>query len=246
MEKDLPIDKQVLLDAFFSGRLDDTGRKRFDEYLEEDAAFREEYEFQTEIKKALQHQDIAAFRDQLHSIEAKLSAGKPNRNALWIWMSAAVVLLIASVLLYISGKDVSTKQDLYAQYFRPQANIHYPITRNARDASLEYQAYLAYETENWALAANLLDSAMSTVQRPELAFYLANAFMAENRYDDAIPLLEDYRNSGDEYADRASWYLALSHLALGENDSAKSYLVEVVRTQSYPHELASELLAKMQ
>lgn len=233
------------MDAYFLDRLSDSDRVLFEEYLTSDDTFREEYEFQKDLKKALQHQDVAVFRDQLRSIEAKHAAGKPKRNTFWIWMSAAAVLLIVSFMLYVSGPNAPSDQDLYAQYFRPQANIHDPITRSSSDVSLEYQAYLAYETEDWNLAAQLLDSAMTIAQRPELGFYLANAYMADHRYEDAIPLLEAYRNSGDAHSERATWYLALSHLALGQSERAISYLEEVVRIQSYPHELASDLLAKM-
>jgi len=245
MEKDLPIDKQALLDAFFSGRLDDTERKRFEEYLEEDVAFREAYEFQTDVKKALQHQDIAAFRDQLNSIEAGRTVKQSDSRKLWIWLSAASVLLVAGYLVYSTVWRIESEKDLFQQYFDVQANIHYPITRSAQEPSLEYQVFIAYESQNWPLAQSLLDSAMSVDHRPEFALYLANVYMVQRRFDQAIPLLEHYLKSGDMYSDRALWFLALSHLALDQKDRSIEYLNEMVRLQSYPHEQATELLSKL-
>ena len=245
MEKDLPIDKQALLDAFFSGRLDDTERKRFDEYFEEDAAFREAYEFQTDVKKALQHQDIAAFRDQLKSIEASRTVEQSYGRMLWVWLSAAAVVIVAGYLVYSTAWRIESDQDLFQHYFDVQANIHNPITRSAQEPSVEYQAFVAYESQNWPLAQSLLDSAMSVDNRPEYALYLANVYMVQRRFDQALPLLEHYLESGDMYSDRALWFLALSHLALDQKDRSIEYLNEMVRLQSYPHEQAAELLSKL-
>ncbi len=245
MEKDLPIDKQALLDAFFSGRLNDTEQKHFDDYLEGDASFREAYEFQTDVKKALQYQDIAAFRDQLKSIEAGTTVKQSGGRILRIWLSAAVVMLVAGYLVYSTVWRIESNQDLVQHYFDVQANIHYPITRSAQDPSLEYQAFIAYESQNWPLAQLLLDSAMTVDYRPEFALYLANVYMVEKRFEQAIPLLEHYLESGDMYSDRALWFLALSHLALKKKDRSVEYLNEMVRLQSYPHEQAMELLSKL-
>jgi tetratricopeptide (TPR) repeat protein len=246
MERDLPTEKQTLLDAYFLGRMSEADRALFEEYLQQDAAFREAFEFQTDLKKALQHQDVTAFRKQLNAIEAKRWTNRPFKPMILVWISAAILLLISTILIYNSGTNNASEQDLYAQYFRPQANIHYPITRNTSDLSLQYHVFIAYESNNWTTAKSLLDSALSIEQRPELAFYLANIYLVEKNYEAAIPLLEQFLESEDSFSDRALWYLALAYIGLEHKDHAIHYLNEVIRTQSYPHEQASELLIKLE
>jgi tetratricopeptide (TPR) repeat protein len=147
--------------------------------------------------------------------------------------------------VYSTAWRIESDQDLFQHYFDVQANIHNPITRSAQEPSVEYQAFVAYESQNWPLAQSLLDSAMSVDNRPEYALYLANVYMVQRRFDQALPLLEHYLESGDMYSDRALWFLALSHLALDQKDRSIEYLNEMVRLQSYPHEQAAELLSKL-
>jgi tetratricopeptide (TPR) repeat protein len=246
MERELPSDQQELLDAYFTGSLNDDMLLAIDKLLAEDESFREAFEFQSDVCKALVHQDQADFRATLLRIESQ-SDRKINRlPARWTAAIAAALLLIATWLFYPSNPQIDTESTLVSHYFTPQANIHFPITRNTASNTLAYRAFSAYETQDWPMAESLLDSAIRSDNRSEMYLYLANVYMAEGRFGEAIPLLEHFRISGDAHSDRASWYLALCHVAIGKSNQAKTYLNETIERRAYPYERAQELLYRLQ
>lgn len=244
MKRDLTTEQHKLIEAQLLGRLSKEEKVLFDSYQKEDPLFLEEYEFQLAVKKALQYQDTIDFSNQLKKIESQYS-GKTSKLRFWWPYVAAAVFLVGALMVLSRVWIIEPHSELVVIYFEPQTNIHYPITRSSQDANLRDRAFFAYESQEWERAGILFDSLMQVDKSADILFYRSNLLMIDQAYEEAIPLLEDFRSSGDLYSDRALWYLALSHLGLGNTAEAVGFLEEIIKTNGYPTQKARDLLEEI-
>lgn len=244
MKRELTTEQLDLIEASFAGVLEEADSALFDQYLKNDHLFREEVEFQLELKKALKHKDRREFKELLVQIESTYSKPRSGFRHWWTATAAAILLLSVSSVVYLFSPS-SKNVDLVSAYFQPQTNIHYPITRSFQNSSLQDQAFIAYQAGEWDKAAVLLDSLARTEPRIDLNLYQANLLLINRRFEQAIPLLEQFLESEDPYADRALWYLALAYLGLENTEKSSEYLEMVIQGKHFPFEKAAELKEKL-
>ena len=71
---------------------------------------------------------------------------------------------------------------------------------------------------------------------------LAISYLAEERTNDAIPILEDLSTNSKKYELSAQWYLSLAYLMNKDIDAAMPILQELSKTRSSNASKAQELL----
>lgn len=240
MERELTTEQLRLIEMSFSGVLNEADQALFDQYLKEDPLFLTEFEFQTELKKALVHQNKSEFKELLVQIESTYSKRSGSFRPWWTATAAAILLISVTSVVYLFSPS-SKNVDLVSVYFQPQTNIHYPITRSFQNSSLRDKAFIAYEAGEWEKASVLIDSLARTEPSLPLNLYRANLLLLEGRFEQAIPLLEDFVESNDPYADRALWYLALAYLGLKNTEKSSEYVEMVIQGKHFPYEKAIEL-----
>jgi len=241
MQRDLTPNQLRLIEESILGQLNEKDQAMFDHNLQEDSYFREEYEFHIDLTKALHYQDHSDFKKILHTIEATRATSTDKRTSTWQFWAAAAAFLFITGFIVVTQLWSTSPSDLVAVYFEPQTNIHNPITRSGVNSDLQTEAFLAYDSQEWDKASVLFDSLARIEPKSAFDLYRANLLMLQKKYDSAIPILEQFNKSDDPYSDRALWYLALSHLGLGNKESTLQYLDLLIQNQSHPLKEAQEL-----
>jgi hypothetical protein len=70
--------------------------------------------------------------------------------------------------------------------------------------------------------------------------------MQLNNHQEAIPLLKTYIENDGQLKDRATWYLALSHLKMDEIENSKTQLKKLVDQDGFKMKAARELLEELE
>jgi tetratricopeptide (TPR) repeat protein len=239
-----------LIDRYFENSLSPKEQKLFNDLLQNNLEFSDEFLFQKDLKKVIAIKQKEDLKSTLIEIESR---SQKNLSLLLIpkkWMIAASLLIVASIGTWgIQSVYYPSNEAIYADYFEASRNTVQPVVRGENLNTIEYRAFVAYESQNYHKAINLFNS----VENPEEAyiiFYKGLSYLALNKPEEAINLLEplskmnmmEGKNSG--FNEKARWYLALSYIKINENENAINTLNLVMENpfSNYKKEAASEVL----
>lgn len=237
--------KDELITAYFEGSLSDANQQKFEQLLQTDAAFLEEFNFQKELQSALEKKNRKNTKAFLNTLEPASVENKPKVRSLTFipWLAAASVVIaigLSSWFLFFNNTDINT-QELYAAYYEPYDNVVHPIERGNKLEDLKSRAFLAYEKEDYELAITLFEKLNQQSTDGYINFYNAIVLMQLERHKEAIPLFKNYISSKGELSDRAHWYLALSYLKTNTIGNAKNELDSLIKLKGFKQEDAKAL-----
>ncbi len=171
-----------------------------------------------------------------------------------LWRRAAVVLalILSGWMIYQVTQTTSSPDELFSQYYQPY-QIDFPLHyRNGNDAQPTLPESLLKGFE--ALDRQQYEESIPFLQEwlerdPDndvVQFFLAQALLARESYDEALPLLEKVQQNPDSaYREAAMWYLALIHLKNGKTAQAVTLLDALRQARGYYSRQAEELLARL-
>ena len=164
------MDKEVLIQKYLKGTLNQEEKELFQESLEKDASFADAIPFFEELNYAFAKADYDTTKTQLRSFY------KEEKRSSWRkWSIAATFLILISLSSVWYLKDTSSAVSLYAQYFEPYKNIVQPIVRGEAIKTTKELAFKAYDEQNYKEAIVYFDDMLNTTQEPIIEFYKANA-----------------------------------------------------------------------
>ncbi len=239
-----------LIDRYFENSLSPKEQKLFNDLLQNNLEFNDEFLFQKDLKKVIAIKQKEELKSTLIEIESR---SQKNSTLLLIpkkWMIAASLLIVTSLGTWgVQSVYYPSNEAIYADYFEASRNTVQPVVRGENINTIEYRAFVAYESQNYHKAINLFNS----VKNPEEAyihFYKGLSYLAINKPEEAINLLEplskinmmEGKNKG--FNEMARWYLALSYIKINENENAVNALNSIINNSSsnYKKEAASEVL----
>ena len=227
-EKDIEI-----IEAYLKGELPETRMADVEDKITSDPAFASRVEMLRDMSEALKG-DANRFNQTLASVmKSEEKKTVPLRK--WLMVAAVFVgLMVAFFLLNTSGPD-----NLYTAYFEvPPENV---ITRNDQSGNLLDQALSAYKRSDYGEALSLFDRAQP--KSAEVNFYTAICHMTEGNHNASLQLLEGLRGTAGSLNSAVEWYLGLSHFQLGNEEEAKSVLIQLAETDGYYARRAKEFLS---
>jgi tetratricopeptide (TPR) repeat protein len=243
----------ALIESYLQGELDAKQKNEVEERLGADMAFKELF-FDTRIMLEglgkLRHRTLLNRIDQLEAnLGNPLEKKNETKTVFWTIQRVAAAFIglaiVATVSLYlIRGNTEVTGNELYKEYFIAYENAIVPITRGEDDPTLLVRTFRAYESENYATAITLFDELLKVDEREFISFYGAIAYMGAGDAQKAAGLLKKLVTEKGEFAQQATWYLALNYIKLEDNDNAKSLLITLVENTTY-NERAQQLLKRM-
>ncbi|MFS4466483.1 CDC27 family protein [Maribacter sp. 2210JD10-5] len=245
------MERETLLEKYLQDKLTESERQEFDALLQSDPEFKEEVEFQMDVKRALTAEEDDNFREILSDFESEARAGGSDeiysdkskvRTFPTKWLVAASVALLVGLTYFFTANQATDTKDLFTQNFKPYRNVTYPITRGEEAVNKKTKAFLAYGKGNYKGALPLFTELYASQKEPYYLFYKANALIELNRAEEAIPLLEKHLETKDSLVDKSYWYLAMAYLQLEDSEKAKQALKKVVETKAYKAEEAKQLL----
>lgn len=245
------MDKQLLLDNYFSNRLTAEEKKLFEKLLENDAEFKRQFDFEEDLKQVIRDVQSDNLKHKLVAFENDVSKDNPVRKlpstTYRKWAMAASVALLIGLGWFgyqnFAGPDFD---NLYDKNFQQYPNTVYAITRGDNaDNSLRRQAFIAYETDENAQAVTLFKELRTIDNSENVVFYLAQSYLKNEQPEKALVLFNDIGKNKGEFAPQALWYAALSYLKINQKEKAIGTLQELIADGRYKKEEASTLLKEL-
>lgn len=237
------MDKQELLDKYFENNLTDSERKAFDALLSTDADFREDFEFQKQLKHTIAVSERQKLKQQLREID--FSERTTHKRKQYLAIAAILVVSLAVSVFFLA--DQKSEQQLYASFFQAYPNVIEVNTRTAKVSRATSVAFQAYENENYDKALEAFSHLNQSDQALYGNFYRGVCYLALKKTDPAIRLLNIAQSSKNtQIAKAAVWYQALAYLQDNNAQSARVLLLQIAADNTHPqHNLAKELLTDL-
>lgn len=246
------MDKELLLYNYFSNQLTAEEQRQFDELLKTDANFKEQFDFEKNLKQVIREKESDNLKAKLAGFEKEIGNTVPVRKLpstnyrKWA-MAASIALLLGLGWLGYNNFSGTNYEGLYNDNFQDYPNTVYAITRSAEtDSSLERAAYVAYETNDNTKAIELFTELKETSDSENISFYLAQSYLKNNQLGEAISLFNEVVEERGEFAPQALWYISLSYIKDKQKENAIESLKSLIADGRYKKTEAESLLDELE
>lgn len=219
-----------LIDRYFKNSLSPQDQKLFNELLQNDSEFKEEFVFQRDLKKVLSSIQEDELKTTLTHFEEKAEKKPSLKFIPKKWLVAASILIVFSLGIWgVKSTFYPSNEALYAQYFQADENTVVPIVRGDEIHSIEYRAFVAYEESNYHKAINLFNSVINP-EETYILYYKGLCYLSLDKFEEALSLMTQVIENQSlgkepfEFTNRAHWYSALAHIKMENNSDAISEL----------------------
>ncbi|WP_194529676.1 tetratricopeptide repeat protein [Zobellia roscoffensis] len=246
------MDKELLLYNYFSNQLTIEQQQQFDELLKSDMEFKEQFNFEKNLKQVIREKETDSLKSKLIGFEKDIEdtvpvRELPKRNYQKWAMAASIALLVGLGWLGYNNFSGTDYQELYNENFQEYPNTVYAITRGTEtDSSLEREAYVAYETNDNTKAIQLFKELKETYDTQNLSFYLAQSYLKNNQLEEAIFLLNEVVESNGEFTPQGLWYVSLAYIKAEQKDNAVTSLNQLIKDGRYKKNEAEALLSELE
>lgn len=238
------MNRESLLYHYFSNSLTKAQEEQLQELLRTDVEFAIQFEFESNLKRVAKEKRHHDLKSKLNRFEAETVSEdilrKPNFSYLKI--AASILILIAAGWFgyhNFSGTDYS---NLYAENYNTYPNTVYTITRSDTINSLEREAFVAYEVEDYELA---LEKFKTLESKDDFNFYRAQSYLKLNKEEEAKLLFEKVILQNNRFVAESHWYMALIYIKEKDKDMALGYLDDLVTNYNYKKTDANKLIEKL-
>lgn len=231
-------------DTYYLNELTQDELKEFRERLETDVAFREEFEFQENLRKSIKSRERDILKTKLQQHEEARQDGHTSGWKKWLVAASIIILIGVAGIGYFnrSGPDFD---ELYTQNYEVYPNTEVNITRGKNNTSLEYRAFVAYERRGYAQAIDFFLELKKGEYPKYVDFYLAQSYLATGDFEKAIAEFDMVIQDNSSFVDESNWYAALSALKLENQAVAKKHLNFLVAKDGYKTGQARAILQKL-
>lgn len=239
-----------LIDRYFENSLTPKEQIIFNDLLQNDTDFNEEFKFQKDLKKVISINQQEELKQVLRNKEAHIKKDSIFSLLPKKWMVAAsFVLLLGLSTWTIKSTFYPSNEAIYAEYFQPARNIVHPVVRGEEVNTIEYKAFVAYESKDYYKAINLFNSVKDS-DKTSILFYKSLCFLALNKSEEAISILSplakaDHLVGEDgEIYEMSKWYLGLAYIQNSDKEKAAVQFSEIIDdpTAKFKKQEAIEIL----
>lgn len=214
-----------LFDSYFSGKLSKDEIKAFNQRLQDDPDFNAEFQELKEIKYSVRvraRQDAHVLFDKIEErIDSEGTGFNINPKRLLINLTT-ILLIVFSVYYAIDVTSEPSTKKLFEEYYKSPNSISQP-TGNDTDndiSTLNGEAYLAYEMENFSLASRKFRELTRVEKNAYNYFFQGISNIEDQNYELAIDNFNRVINGFEDLNDEATWYLSMALLANDSEDEA--------------------------
>lgn len=238
--------KEEQLDAYFDGSLSEEEKVEFEQRLMHDPSFKEEFEFQQSLRQSLRKRE----HEQIREMFARENASVPTktfriRRFIPALIAASLLLMATIGYFLLTSPPPSDYSQLFVAYFEPYENVIHPIERGNPMEDLRSRAFYAYENQQYEDAIDLFRQLAEQQPDPYIDFYSGIVLLQLDRNKEAVDRFHRYLDLEGKLEDRATWYLALSYLKIGDTAKASVLLREIISADGYKSEQAEAILDQM-
>ena len=231
-----PEDQQDRIDAYLSGRLADA--ESFEREMEANPQLKSDMEATRMALDAIHISETTRLKDRLRQLEsgmrteqreapqAKVVSIKRAGRRSWTTYAAAAAVALLFAAFFLLRPGAQNDAALAMASFEPYDNIAFTITKGGTDEADRATAYIAYESGDYPAA----EQAFEALPAPGNAdrFYLAQSLLAQEKFADAVTILDELAGqNGFNLHEESEYYAALARLGLGERDRARLALERI-------------------
>ena len=160
-----------------------------------------------------------------------------RRNYRWLNRVAAAAILLILPLAAWMYWNAQSEERLFARYFESYTS-DYLATRSSNPSkdlhhSLLEKAVERYQQKEYLQSIPLLEVYLEKVPENTIAaFHAGMACLEVGQTSKAIQYLEVVRLNDAQYYEEASWYLALAHVQLGQEETARAILNDLLKIEN--------------
>ena len=241
------MEKEQLLQSYFSNSLTKEQRILFNHLLENDASFLEQFNFEKNLQRAIVKNQKQDLKDKLERFETEVSpVKKSTKNKFQKWyVAASIVLLIGIGSMAYYGFSGPNYDNLFDNNFQTYPNTVFEITRGESVESLERDAFAAYELKDYKTAIEKFDKISEYDKKEYLDFYSGLSYLNLNELENAKESFQKVISANSSFVDESHWYLALIYLKEKDNTNAVNTLQQIVAKYDYKKVRAEELLKEL-
>lgn len=236
-----------LIQLYLQGQLDIDGQKKLADLVAVDP----EIASQLEIESAYYAKRSSTLRDELKAAKKSNSdivTKKSSAKIIKMITSIAAVLLVCFLCYFaISTEDVIPTQNNFASTLLTKKHTA-PVSLMGNNTTEEKwnAAIKSYKASDYKNVIVSIESIGDPTDEQILYRGVSKLYLTNKDIKGAIMDFEKILlNKESIVADQARWFLALSKLELNENQAAKSILNTIVKSKSWQHGNASQLLNSM-
>ncbi|MEL7147548.1 MAG: tetratricopeptide repeat protein, partial [Bacteroidota bacterium] len=150
----------------------------------------------------------------------------------WYYMAASLVLLIVASAVWWQYYP-NPGDEVFVSYYQPYPDV---LTSRGDGGSLLNEGMVYYEQGEYPRAIDRFEDYLKDNNDDHVRFYLAQANMANEHYEEAAQLFEVLNNL-DEFGLReaSEWYLTLIYLKTGQREKAKSILQKIESSANHAY-----------
>ena len=233
------MNKDELLENYFSRELTTEEQISFENLIANDDEFKEDFDFQLDLKEAIKNKERSKLKEKLHSYEASIN--KKNKGGFnWSQLSIAASIVLLLGIGWIGFKNISGVN--YDDYYNQYPNTVVNITRSDSDQTIERKAFVAYESGDLVSAIKYFNELKRDKSIEYLNFYLGQSYLKQNNFKKAIEYFEQNIEEDKVFVAESHWYIALSYLKNKDKTSAKEHLEKLIADYEYMNSEAKVLL----
>ena len=233
------MDKYSYIEKYFEGNLTDKENANFQIMLTDDPELATAFNYEKNVKKAIQLNERATLKQQLQSFET------PKKSFKGMYVAASIVALFGLLtwsLFFNSNNDA-----LYSDYYQIYPNTVLPTVRGENSLGIKSDAFYAYDNGDYQKSAALFSEIYSNDAADYALFYKGISLMELKNYNDAIVVFNQHTyTQKNDFEPYFRWYSALAYLKLGEKQNAINALEALTKTDNPQKEMALKLLSELQ
>ncbi|MCW5516891.1 tetratricopeptide repeat protein [Muriicola sp. Z0-33] len=240
------MENEELINKYFLEELSSKELEQFQVLLEEDAEFKEQFQFEKEVRKVIVSKERSKLKSKLQELEEELEPPEAIRRFPWRPLSiAASIMVLIGLGWFMLKPDRTDLQGLYSSNYDIYPNTVFTITRGDSINTLERRAFVAYESGEFEKAINLFEELSVPDKKDYLDFYLGQSFLQLEKTDKAAQSFLLAIKSNSEFVSESRWYLALTYLKMEDTIKAKLTLEELIEAGDFRKEAAEQLLSEL-
>lgn len=215
----------ALFEAYVQGQLSEKEAKDFEARLSYDSHLAQDFEQYTAVETDLRQHYRNELKQKLKAIDEELDKEEPKpKMAKVIWISSAVAASILIGLFAVAIFGESSHARLAEKYWPVEEGLPVRMsTKNPYDEAMN-----AYKLEQWDKAAQLL---LELPANDTTHYFLGIVAFKQSDYPQVILFLEQVPEASSWYH-QSQFQLALTHLANGRLEEARSMLLRIAETDS--------------
>ena len=241
------MDKELLLYNYFSDQLTVEQKILFEELLKTDASFKQQFDFEKDLKQVIRNTEKDVLKDKLAGFEKEISSEAPVRSLphtnykKWA-MAASILLLVGLSWLGYNNLAGPNYNDLFEENFRSYPNTVFEISRGESVETIERSAFTQYELGNYRDALASFEKIPSVDRNDYVDFYIGMSYLNLEQYAKARDFLHKVAESESKLKAEAHWYLAMISLKTKNKEQALQWLEILVNQYDYQKERSQEII----